>query len=107
MALQLAGKRALVYIWYLLFMRVGGSLCSALPGLVIESRATGVGWRPMKKIIVCALIVTLSQSHRLMAAEIPAALKALHVLNRLGFGPRPGDIDRVNTMGVDHYIHQQ
>ncbi len=31
----------------------------------------------------------------------------VHVLNRLGFGPRPGDIDRVTQMGVDAYIDQQ
>src|SRR5580658_5996405 len=32
---------------------------------------------------------------------------ALHVLNRLAFGPRPGDIDRVMKMGIDSYIDQQ
>src|SRR5687768_15977576 len=31
----------------------------------------------------------------------------LHVLNRLGFGPRPGDVDRVREMGLDAYIDQQ
>jgi len=33
--------------------------------------------------------------------------RALHVLNRLTFGPRPGDVDRVVAMGVDRYIEQQ
>ncbi len=33
--------------------------------------------------------------------------KALHVLNRLGFGARPGDIDKVNALGVEKYIEQQ
>ncbi|MEX2272538.1 MAG: DUF1800 family protein [Vicinamibacterales bacterium] len=32
---------------------------------------------------------------------------AIHVLNRLGFGPRIGDIERVKAMGVDAYIAQQ
>jgi uncharacterized protein (DUF1800 family) len=32
---------------------------------------------------------------------------AIHVLNRLGFGPRPGDVDRVLSMGVAAYIEQQ
>jgi len=31
----------------------------------------------------------------------------LHVLNRLGFGPRPGDIERVQKMGLAAYIDQQ
>ena len=30
--------------------------------------------------------------------------RAEHALNRLGFGPRPGDIDRVVAMGVDKWI---
>jgi uncharacterized protein (DUF1800 family) len=32
---------------------------------------------------------------------------ALHVLNRLTYGPRPGDVDRVLAMGVDRFIAQQ
>src|SRR5258708_27729616 len=31
----------------------------------------------------------------------------LHVLNRLGFGPRPGDPDRVREMGLEKYIEAQ
>jgi uncharacterized protein (DUF1800 family) len=33
--------------------------------------------------------------------------RIVHVLNRLGFGPRPGDIERVEKMGLDAYIQQQ
>jgi uncharacterized protein (DUF1800 family) len=33
--------------------------------------------------------------------------RALHALNRLGFGPRPGDLESVQRMGVDRYIAQQ
>jgi len=33
--------------------------------------------------------------------------QALHVLNRLTFGPRPGDVDRVRGMGVEKWIRQQ
>ena len=31
----------------------------------------------------------------------------LHVLNRLGFGARPGDVERVKAIGLDKYIKQQ
>src|SRR6185295_15585080 len=31
----------------------------------------------------------------------------IHVLNRLGFGARPGDVERVKAMGVEKYIEQQ
>ena len=30
-----------------------------------------------------------------------------HVLNRLSFGPRPGDIERVQAMGIWQYINEQ
>src|SRR5262249_41903932 len=33
--------------------------------------------------------------------------KIIHLLNRIGFGPRPGDVDRVKRMGVDKYIDLQ
>jgi len=33
--------------------------------------------------------------------------KTIHVLNRLSFGPRPGDIQRVQSMGIDNYIQSQ
>ncbi len=33
--------------------------------------------------------------------------RILHVLNRLGFGARPGDLERVKTKGLNDYINQQ
>ncbi len=33
--------------------------------------------------------------------------EALHLLNRLAFGPRPGDVARVKAMGVEAYLNQQ
>ncbi len=41
------------------------------------------------------------------AAPIPPALRPIHALNRLAFGPRPGDIERVKEIGVDRYIQEQ
>jgi len=41
-------------------------------------------------------------------ASSPAELKrAVHALNRLTFGPRPGDVQRVAAIGVDAWIDQQ
>ena len=31
----------------------------------------------------------------------------LHVLNRIGFGPRPGDVERVKALGLQRYIDEQ
>src|SRR6188474_2008944 len=33
--------------------------------------------------------------------------RILHVLNRLGFGARPGDLEKVRAFGVNKYIEQQ
>src|SRR5512140_1752798 len=33
--------------------------------------------------------------------------QAEHVLNRIGYGARPGDVERVRAMGVRQYIEQQ
>jgi uncharacterized protein (DUF1800 family) len=36
--------------------------------------------------------------------QMDAQKRAVHALNRLTFGPRPGDVDRVTKMGVDKWI---
>lgn len=41
------------------------------------------------------------------SATIPQDLRERHVINRLSFGLRPGDIGRVKAMGVDRYIEEQ
>jgi uncharacterized protein (DUF1800 family) len=33
--------------------------------------------------------------------------KIVHLLNRISFGPRPGDVERVKRIGVDKFIDQQ
>ncbi len=33
--------------------------------------------------------------------------KIVHVLNRTGFGPRPGDVERVRRMGLQNYLELQ
>src|SRR6266849_9695367 len=39
--------------------------------------------------------------------ELSADEAILHALNRLAYGPRPGDIDRVRQMGLAKWIDQQ
>jgi len=39
--------------------------------------------------------------------EFTEEQKATHVLNRLGYGARPGDVARVEQMGIRQYIEQQ
>ena len=41
------------------------------------------------------------------ASEMTDQQRAVHALNRLAFGPRPGDVQRVAQMGVDQWIELQ
>ncbi|KGF81881.1 hypothetical protein IA69_09920 [Massilia sp. JS1662] len=41
------------------------------------------------------------------ASAADADAQALHVLNRLAYGPRPGDVERVAAMGVKRWIDEQ
>ena len=41
------------------------------------------------------------------ATRLTEDQRILHVLNRLGFGARPGDIERVKAIGINNYINQQ
>ncbi len=40
-------------------------------------------------------------------AATPIAPKVIHLLNRLSFGPRPGDLETVEKIGIEAYIQQQ
>ena len=42
-----------------------------------------------------------------MVPQITGDQKTLHALNRLTFGPRPGDLDAVNRVGLDRWIEDQ
>jgi uncharacterized protein (DUF1800 family) len=42
-----------------------------------------------------------------LATQMPESKRALHALQRLTFGPRPGEVDRVAAIGVDKWIDLQ
>ncbi|HLJ56714.1 MAG TPA: DUF1800 family protein, partial [Chthonomonadaceae bacterium] len=48
-----------------------------------------------------------SAPHAKPAATLSEDEKIVHVLNRLGYGPRPGDVERVKAMGLSRYIDLQ
>ena len=56
-----------------------------------------------------ALVAAVGVQTTLNGAAAPADddQAIVHVLNRIGFGPRPGDVDRVRQMGLRQYIEQQ
>ena len=60
----------------------------------------------MKHFLIVAtslLLLSVSASD----SRLTDRQRALHALNRLGFGARPGDVDRVLKTGVDTWIDQQ
>ena len=73
--------------------------------------------RPAAALFVTAVLIcgSLTQSMVSFADVLTNAKpkkmseeqRIVHVLNRLGFGARPGDVERVKAIGVDNYINQQ
>ena len=66
----------------------------------------------MKRLLVLAALAAASvaagpveRPHR--AFPDPDSATVLHLLNRLTFGPRPGDIDRVQRLGIARWLDQQ
>jgi len=62
--------------------------------------------------LTCVAGLTLAQLPAFAvehAAEVQmdSDQKILHLLNRLTYGPRPGDVDDVKKMGVEQFIQQQ
>ena len=43
----------------------------------------------------------------LPASSLTEDQRIIHVLNRLGYGPRPGDLDRVKRIGLGAYVERQ
>jgi uncharacterized protein (DUF1800 family) len=73
--------------------------------------------RVLRRACAMALsCVMLAGALPVVSAQTRASLKpqkltdeqrAAHVLNRLGFGARPGDVERVRKIGVEKYVEQQ
>jgi uncharacterized protein (DUF1800 family) len=53
------------------------------------------------------LLVAVFLASTAKASSIPSDLREIHVLNRLGFGPGPGDIERTKAIGVEQFIREQ
>ncbi|MGA9980404.1 MAG: DUF1800 family protein [Candidatus Sulfotelmatobacter sp.] len=69
----------------------------------IHGKVTGV---LLAVSLACA--VPLLAKKKDAPASSPAEQKrAVHALNRLTFGPRPGDVQRVMAIGIDAWIDQQ
>src|SRR6478736_9752003 len=60
-------------------------------------------------LVVSALVLTAPPGRAAdrFDLKLPVDRRIAHVLNRLTFGPRPGDVDRVRRIGIDAWIEQQ
>ena len=58
-------------------------------------------------LAVSAPFATAADDPAMRPAALTDEQKIVHVLNRLGFGPRPGDVERVKRIGLDRYVRQQ
>ena len=65
----------------------------------------------MKKFVLLSLLLIaglwINVSAQPQSASLTETQRITHLLNRIGFGPRPGDIERVRQIGIDKYIDQQ
>ncbi len=64
-------------------------------GLLVSTFAAGINAQSMKP------------KSTAKAGKLSEDQRIVHVLNRLGFGARPGDVERVKAIGLDKYIELQ
>ncbi len=57
--------------------------------------------------VSAALLLAAYPSNRLTAQSLSPRDSAFHALNRLAYGPRPGEVDSVARVGVMRWIEQQ
>lgn len=78
------------------------------------NRQNRIAIRPIAFLLLFALLastlsvgVSAQRKSATQGAILTEDQRILHVLNRLGFGARPGDVARVKAIGLDNYINQQ
>src|SRR6185503_1574834 len=75
--------------------------------------ARAISSQPFISLVAIAAMLLSIATVGAQRGSIPAAAglredqRILHVLNRLGFGARPGDVARVKAMGLENYIKLQ
>lgn len=73
-------------------------LCAAAVGLSIYASAQPVSSQPISKAPAVS---------RHKAAPLSRQERVIHALNRFTFGPGPGDMERVEALGLDKWLDQQ
>src|SRR5947208_3131621 len=74
----------------------------------MPSRLRTVAWILLAVSVACAVPQSLARKkEKSPEASATEQKRAVHALNRLAFGPRPGEVQQVLAMGVDNWIDLQ
>ena len=86
-------------------MRIAGQKL----GLLISIVRKGTALLSIVALLATTLTVptTAQQKEKTHANQLTEEQHIMHVLNRLGFGVRPGDVERVKAIGLEGYINQR
>jgi uncharacterized protein (DUF1800 family) len=74
---------------------------------MLSGRATTLALLFLSLCLPCVAPPVLARKKDALQPGANEQRRAIHALNRLCFGPRPGDVQRVMTIGVDQWIDLQ
>ncbi len=97
---ELDGRRA----------RVDGAWVGCLAAVALFVAVAGApAFATTESLAASDKLPKLSKQFRgkLPITELTEEEATLHALNRLGYGPRPGDVERVRKMGLEKWVEQQ
>jgi uncharacterized protein (DUF1800 family) len=75
--------------------------------LKLETRRLAMPVLRSSLVLSAVLLALAGGAHARQGDALTPEQQAVHVLNRVAFGPRPGDIERVSKMGVQNYLDEQ
>ena len=84
-----------------------GSLCLAAAMIFTAIAPQSSADKVKKSATPAAIPLDKKFKGKLPITELTHDEAILHALNRLAYGPRPGDIERVRQMGLEKWIDQQ
>jgi uncharacterized protein (DUF1800 family) len=84
-------------------------LAAILAGVLVIAAPAGAGKHDLSSGDDSSVSLKLDKKFKgkLPITELTEDEATVHALNRLGYGPRPGDVARVEQMGLEKWIEQQ
>jgi len=82
-------------------------VASRLGSKVLTKRAVSVGLTVILAASLFSGVTAVFADAKKSSKKLSEEQKIIHVLNRLGYGPRAGDVERVKKIGLEKYIAQQ